>query len=443
MAKLSRYNYLQMFVFFPASSIAPASLPGFLISSFWMDKYGRKKAHVLTVIPAIIGWILIFFAKNIYTLILGRILNGFSGGCTVILGAVIIGEYTSPEHRGTFLTMKTVAVCLGNMAVHVLGNFITWNQVALVAMVPHTVAFFIILTWPESPSWLASKQKFQASEKAFNWLRGTNPDARKELAELIRAQKGNNYEMKTSLSEKILYVVNKFTKREFLKPTFVMIFAGIVLEASGRHFFPAYALQIIAEVTGNKTQSFYYTLGIDLIITGSAVFSTFLVKAMKRRKLLFWSGFTSILTLVFVCLYLFLSANDYISTEKHWIPITLFVVYFILSNLGCTAIPLTLLGEVFPLAHRGVGVAVSGVTLSLYLLIVMQATPYSLVSLKVHGTFAVYGATMGLAIVALYYILPETKDRTLQEIEDFFSFGQFRDNRVNDDEKVKVEMISQ
>lgn len=406
-----------------------------------MGRYGRKKAHIFAIVPGIIGWVLVFFSTNIYTLILGRIFNGFSGASAVILGAVVIGEYSSPANRGIFLNLKTAAVCLGNMVVHIMGNYLKWNQIALLGLTPQLVGLLIVLTWPESPAWLASKRKFEASEKSFNWLRGTNPDSRKELEELIRAQKETNYEIKTSMSEKCMAVINKFTKRDFLRPTAVILFTAIVLEACGRHFFAAYALQIIAEVTGNKTQSFYYTLAIDLIITGSAVFSSVLVKLMKRRSLLFLSGFSSLFILVCVCVYLFLSSNDYISRERHWIPITLFVVYFILSNLGCTPIPLALLGEVYPLAHRGVGAAVSGLILAACLMVAMQATPFLLVSVKVHGTFTIYGVALGLSLVVLYYILPETKDRTLQEIEDFFNFGRFRDNRIKDDEEVKMKMI--
>ncbi|XP_039761327.1 facilitated trehalose transporter Tret1-like isoform X2 [Pararge aegeria] len=407
-----------------------------------MDRYGRKRTQIMVMIPGIIGWIFVYFASSINTLILGRVLCGFTGAATVILGAVVIGEYCSPGNRGMFLNLKTAAVCLGNMLVHTLGNYLNWNVVALIGLVPQAISFIIVLTWPESPAWLASRKEFESSEKSFYWLRGTSAESRKELEELIRAQKEkSNYEISTSMSEKVLELVNKFTMRDFIKPTIVIIFCGILLETCGRHYFPAYALQIIEEVTGNKTNSFYFTLGIDMIITATALFSSVLVKVMKRRTILFWSGFAALFTLTCVCLYLFLSANAIISKDKPWIPLTLFSVYFILSNLGCTPIPLALLGELYPLAHRGAGAAISGLTLSIWLMIAMQVTPYLLVSIKVYGTFAVYGAAMGVSLLVMYYILPETKDRTLQEIEHYFNFGKFRDDKIDNDDEAKIKMI--
>ncbi|CAG5037887.1 unnamed protein product [Parnassius apollo] len=113
------------------------------------------------------------------------------------------------------------------------------------------------------------------------------------------------------------------------------------------------------------------------------------------------------------------------------------------ANLGCTPIPLALLGEVLPLAHRGSGSAVAGLVMSLIMVVALQITPYLLESVKVYGTFTVFGSAMGLSLVTLYFILPETKDRTLQEIEDYFNYGRFRNEEEpsNNKEDVKMKMI--
>ncbi|XP_023939681.2 facilitated trehalose transporter Tret1-like [Bicyclus anynana] len=425
-----------------ASCVAIAGFPGFLASSIAMDRYGRKGAHIILMTPGLIGWICIYFSSNITTLIIGRLLSGFTGAATVILGAISIGEYSSPKNRGMFLNLKTAIVCLGNMSVHILANYMNWNLVALAALVPQAVAFLIVLTWPESPAWLASKRRFEASEKSFYWLRGKSAESKRELEELIRAQKEKTANVTSmSLSEKTLEFFNKFTKRDFIQPTLVITFCGILLEACGRHYFAAYAMQIIDEVTGTKTNSFYFTLGIDTIITVSSLTSSILVRVMKRRTILFYTGFAALFTLVCVCLYLFLSANGIVSKDKPWIPITMFSVYFILSNLGCTAIPLALMGELYPLAHRGAGSAVCGISLSIWLMIAMQLTPHLLVSIKVYGTFAVYGTAMFVSLLAMYYTLPETKDKTLQEIEYYFNFGKFRDETNDNEDEVKMKML--
>ncbi|VVC89480.1 unnamed protein product, partial [Leptidea sinapis] len=426
-----------------ASSIGLAGVPGFLISSILMDWKGRRKAHLIVLLPAILGWLIIYFASNISLILVGRLLGGFTCASTVCLGAVVIGEYTSPQNRGMFLNLKTAAVCMGNMTVHILGNFLHWRQIALIAVIPTIISFLITLTWPESPAWLASNREFGKCEKSFYWLREKSEESNRELEEMIRAQKERFSETptKTTFRARIVDFLQKFLRRDFIRPVTIVFFAGMLLETCGRHLFPAYALQIVANVTGEKTNSFYFILAIDIIITTSALFASILVKVFKRRTLLFASGFSSLFILLTACLYLFLVSREIISKDYPWIPIVLFVMYFIISNLGCTPIPLALLGEVFPLQHRAAGAIVSGFILSFTLMFALQLTPYLMASVKVYGTFSFFGILMGISLGVLYFIMPETKDRTLQQIEDYFNHT--RRNNVKDDvENVQKKMLS-
>lgn len=424
-------------------------MPGFFASSLLMDAYGRRRAHALAVLPGCLGWTMIYYAHNIPLLIIGRILGGFTAGATVSLGAIAIGEYTSPKYRGMFLNLKTTAVCLGSMMVHVLANFCHWRTVALIAVLPHILALAIIYTWKESPSWLAGRQEFEKCEEGFYWLRGKSDSSRRELDELIDAQ------MHKSIAEskdegflkRCVLLFKKFTQKDFVKPVIIIFFGAILLETSGRHLFPAYALQIIGEITGSgsKVHSFYYTLAIDLIITCSTLFSSILVRLAKRRTLLFSTGFAAFIVVMSVCCYLFLASRNVISQENNWIPICMFVVYFILVNVGCTPIPLALLGEVFPLAHRGAGSAVAGLVMSVCVSLGLHLTPLMLAAVHVSGTFAAYGLVMAACLLALYCLLPETKDRTLQEIEDYFNYGYFKETKrdldSDPDREVKEKMV--
>ncbi|XP_013196379.1 facilitated trehalose transporter Tret1 [Amyelois transitella] len=429
-----------------SSSVGVAGIPGFILSSYLMSRWGRRIAHALVILPGVLGWTLISFANNVSLLLIGRILGGVTAGATVGLGAVVIGEFTDPENRGMFLNLKTAAVCLGSTVVHILGHFLNWRLIALIALVPHIGALGIVCTWPESPAWLASRSLFQRAQKSFIWLRGDGEKAMNELEELIRAQKMNLAQPTTnnSFEDNMKEFVKKFLKKDFLKPLLIVIVAMMLLETSGRHIFPAYAIQIIGTIVGNKTQSFYYVLAIDLITTISATFSSVLVKLMKRRTLLFSTGYSSVVVLLCLCGILFLQSKGFISANYSWIPIGLFVIYFILANLGCAPIPLALLGEVFPMAHRSTGSCLAGIIMSVNVNLGLLLTPYMLVGLDVYGTFAVFALISAAFLLILYFVLPETKDRTLQEIEDYFNLGKFKDDEkvIGDHEGVKVKMLA-
>ncbi|XP_026317295.1 facilitated trehalose transporter Tret1-like [Hyposmocoma kahamanoa] len=412
-----------------ASCVGLAVIPGFFLASAFMDRWGRKITHILVILPEIIGWTLIYYASSVVAFLIGRVLCGITVGATVGLGAIVIGECSSPNLRGMFLNLKTASVCLGSTIVHLLGNYVSWRIIALLAIIPNIFALINTMTWYETPAFLAYKKEFEKAKKSFLWLRGHDDNSKKELNELIRAQMNTvDNQNVTTLMEYVVDFFKKFTRKDFLIPVFILCSGSLLLEVSGRHYFPAYALDIIGEVTGNNSLSFYYILAIDLIITLSATFSSFLVKIVKRRTLLFATGWAAVVTIAITCTYLFLVSKDVISRDRSFIPISLFVVYFVLVNLGCTPIPLTFLGEVLPLAHRGAGSAIIGIVASCNLYLTLHVTPFALVNVKVYGTFAVFGGTMAVLLTILYFIMPETKDMTLQEIEDYFNYGRFKND---------------
>ncbi|KAM3959925.1 facilitated trehalose transporter Tret1-like [Aphomia sociella] len=425
-----------------ASSVGLSSMLGFLMSSFLMCRCGRRIAHMLVILPGIAAWLFIYFASNVLTLMIGRILSGMTAGATVTLGAIVIGEYTSPEHRGMFLNLKSASVCLGNMGVHILNNYYTWRTIAIFGLVSQIIAFLIICTWPESPAWLASKGEFQKAKDSFYWLRGTSEREKLELSELLKTQEVSLFKIgtETTFMNSLKVILKKFTRKDFVKPVIIIVFTGILSEACGRHFFPAYAIQIIDEITGDKSQSFYYTLSIDLIITSSIIFSSILVKVINVRTLLFTTAVPGLIVLTVVCTYLLLAVKDVISKDRPWIPLSMFVVFFILVNLCCTPLPYIILGEILPLSHRSVGSSLSGLILSLFLMIALKITPYLLENISVHGTFIFFGSFVVVSILVLYFILPETKNKTLVEIEDYFNNGKCNDYDEQDVE-TKTKMI--
>lgn len=393
-----------------------------------MDRFGRRVAFILDVIPGALGLVLMYFSTNVTCLIAARSLQGITAGSTSILGAIVIGEYSSPVHRGMFLNLKTAALYGGSTLVHLLGHYFHWRTVALLTLIPSLLAFGMVCTWPESPSWLASEKRFERSRKVFYRLRGKTEQSTKELKEMIRAQQERIKNQDISVFKNLKNFFRKFGKRDFVMPVLNYLFAAILLETTGRHIFPAYAVQIITEISGNVSS--FYTLGLDLLVTISATFSSYLIRIMKRRTLLFSTGFAAVIVLKAACCQLFLTSKGFIPSTP-WIPMTLFSVYFAIVNFACAPIPLALVGEIFPLEHRAAGTTIAGILIALTSILTLKTTPVMMATVKVYGTFTILGIIMAISLIFLYFMLPETKDKTLQEIEYFFNHGKFRDEGKN------------
>ncbi|XP_059047215.1 facilitated trehalose transporter Tret1-like [Achroia grisella] len=125
-------------------------------------------------------------------------------------------------------------------------------------------------------------------------------------------------------------------------------------------------------------------------------------------------------------------STNILSNDRPWVAIALLIVYFFLANLGCNPIPLALLAEVFPLEHKMIGNIAIGAISSMIIMVSLKVTPYLLADIKTYGTFVIYGTITLIGLLILYFIMPETKDRTMQEIENYFGGGRSRNNNENE-----------
>lgn len=108
--------------------------------------------------PGFIGWLTIYFAQSFSILLIGKIIVGASAGAVFSTGIIIIGEFSAPSQRGSYLNMKVTGVNIGSALIHFLDKYMHWRTTALLALIPTAVSFLVACTWPESPAWLASKK---------------------------------------------------------------------------------------------------------------------------------------------------------------------------------------------------------------------------------------------------------------------------------------------
>lgn len=179
-------------------------------------------------------------------------------------------------------------------------------------------------------------------------MRGTNQKTLREVARLIEQQKETpRRTQKLSVKDQITNFCKRFTKKKFLKPLIIASAGGILVDASGRQYFSAYALHIMREVMSTDTIPYYYTLCVELLTAISLISSCVLVKMMKRRTLLFPSGATALVILAIICVYLFLVSVNVISNDYPWLMISLLVTYFVFVNLACVPFRFHLIEKYF------------------------------------------------------------------------------------------------
>ncbi|XP_072382154.1 facilitated trehalose transporter Tret1-like isoform X2 [Diabrotica undecimpunctata] len=395
-----------------------ATLPmavGSVIGGFCLEKLGRKATHTISCLPIFLGWLLIYLANGISMVLLGRFITGLFTGILTTATAVYIGETCEPSYRGVLLAGISFCVALGLFTSHLLGTFLSWQNTALVCSLLPLISQIIIYFPPESATWLAGKARTEEAEQAFYWYRGASDKAKNELNILLQCRNHQSKESSKTFKDKI----NGVLVPEFLKPLGIIAIYIITKQWSGVNAITFYSIHIMQETTGKGVDEYLSTLIIDLLRLFMSVVACVLLKKIKRRPLAIISGVGTFLPLLILSFYIYI-AKIYPPFCSSYIPLSCLICFIIFASIGLVPLPSSMLGEVFPLRHRSKGSGISSFIAFSMFFSVVKCVPSMFESYGPSGTFLIFGLVALFSTLFVIVFLPETKDRSLHEIEESF-----------------------
>lgn len=398
-----------------------AALPmalGCLISGWMMEKCGRKTSQMITCGPLLLGWILIACANGLTLMLLGRFLTGLCLGVLGPLGPVYIGEITDPKYRGFFLAGVSLAMAAALLVAHLIGTFMTWQWTATIFTVFPILSVIAMTLVPESPTWLIAKGKTEDGVKAFGWLRGFSAEANEELKTIVDKQKAADLEPKMKMKEKLSLMKSP----ELLKPLVIMIVFFVTAQFSGVNAVAFYSIEIVEKSVGSGLDHYVALIVIDVIRVVVSFVACVVSKKYGRRPLCFISGVWTALSMTGLSMFLYFTEGKSVE-HLAWIPLCCLMSYICAVTIGLVPLPWIMCGEIFPTKTKGLGSGISSAAAFAAFFAVVKTAPGMMSGLGEVVTFLIYGIIAALGTVVMYFILPETKGKSLQEIEDNFRKG--------------------
>nr|XP_032512990.1 facilitated trehalose transporter Tret1-like [Danaus plexippus plexippus] len=177
----------EMASWFPCTS-ALSSFPWAIILPLIANRYGRKASFHLVNINTVIGTIIFNYSKTLTQLIISQILIGTLVGSVFTIFVMIISELASPKSRGFILTLISAAFFWGTLTSNFLAKMEARKNIIYIV---GFCCIFNAFNFPESPCWLATKNKFEECAKLHRWIKGTDSNAENHLRILISNQKTN------------------------------------------------------------------------------------------------------------------------------------------------------------------------------------------------------------------------------------------------------------
>lgn len=389
--------------------------PGCLISGWLMEKFGRRNSHYFICALFLLGWLLIACAENLTLMLAGRFFTGICVGLLGPLGPVFIAETTEPKLRGFFLAAVSLAIALGIFVGHLIGTFMTWQWTATISCLFPILSVVLLALVPESPTWLISKGRIEDGANAFCWLRGYGDEAKTELKSIIDRKKVADSEPILTWREKIYNLKNP----ELVKPLMIMIVFFMVCQFSGVNAVAFYSIHIVEKAVGKGINHYLAMLVIDGLRVVMSVVACVVCKKYGRRPLCMISGIWTAVSMVALSMFMYFKPED-----MAWLPLSCLMVYIAAVSIGLVPLPWIMCGEVFPTRVRGLGSGISSAVAFTSFFVVVKTAPGMMRDFGEVVTFLSYGVVALTGTAVLYFILPETRGKSLQEIEDRFRNGK-------------------
>lgn len=387
------------------------------------DFLGRRTYLIYLSFVFLFGALLSAAAPNVTSLLIARFLLGFAVGGASVTAPTFISEVAPTEMRGKLTGLNEVAIVIGQLAAFAVNAVIgliwghlpeVWRYMLLVQAIPSI--FLLIGMWraPESPRWLISKNR---REEALTILKQIRPEARaiKEYQDIITLI---DIEKQKKRSGNDLSVI--FSTPWLLNLILVGIVFAALQQTTGVNVIMYYGTEILKTAGFSEKMSLVANVLNGVFSVGGMLFGVmYLVDRFKRKTLIVY-GFALMATL-----HLIIAGADYllvgdIKATVIWLLGALFVGVM-QGTLGF--LTWVVLAELFPLKVRGFSMGISVFFMWVMNAIVSYLFPLLQAKLGLGPVFLIFAVINYLAIIFVVKALPETANKSLEQLEEELSAG--------------------
>lgn len=388
------------------SAIVAGALVGCLGTGPISDRLGRRKATMLVGFVFVIGSLMSAFTPSVAVLILARFILGLATGSASQIIPVYIAEVTPPRYRGRMVVMFQFMVVLGICFAYFWGYLLghEWRWMFFLGVIPATILMLGMIILPESPRWLVGKHRDDDALAILNRVRDNQDDARRELNEIkeVADQPQGSW---------------KELRQAWMRPA-VLVGLGIAMfsQITGNNAIIYYAPTILHDAGFGDQASVLAPAGGAVLITITTLVGSLIIDRVGRRRYLLTMIPGSIVALVILG-WLFMNNTGHYTILEQTLIVICLIAYLALNCGGFGVCIWLIISEVFPLYVRSKGASIGAFSHWAFNLIVSLTTLSMIAKIGLGYSMWVYAAISLLAVLFIFFMVPETSGRSLEEIE--------------------------
>ncbi|MDA3866687.1 MAG: sugar porter family MFS transporter, partial [Salinivirgaceae bacterium] len=360
-------------------------------------------------------------ATSVTELVIYRFLGGLGIGIASIISPMYLSEISPSKIRGRMVSLYQMAITIGILTIYLSNYYLlsvsqnstvqfgngmlahifkdeVWRSMFGVGIIPAAIFLGLLMLIPESPRWLAEKGYMDKARNIYGKIR-TESEANSEMQEI----KASVDLFRPGKSGSIF--------REFRKPLFIGIILAFLVQFSGITAVIYYGAKIFAMGNSGINQAFSGQLFIGIINVIFTLVAIFVIDKSGRRPLIIAGAILSLVCHAFIGFFFYMGY-----TQSVWL-----VVFILLytATFAATYGPVfwTLISEIYPNKIRGKAMSIAAFANWVATALVAQMVPWMLENISPSGTFWLFGICSIPAIYIGIKVIPETKGKTLEELE--------------------------
>ncbi len=386
------------------SSLLVGCIIGSMLAGYLSDHYGRKRMLIITALFFAVSCVAVGIASSFTVFYSMRILGGLAVGAASTLSPMYISEISPSKYRGKLVVLYQMSIVIGilisfivNYVLHDIGEN-NWRWMFASGTVPSVIFFALLFVVPRSPRWL---YKMGHTDEAYQVLVrvGGTTNANYEIAEIRESLKQTHARV-----------------RELFRPVLrrvmvIGIILAVFVHMTGIATIIDYAPKVLSDVGFEISDALYYNIGIGLVNFLFTWVAVFIIEKVGRRRMYIIGSAGMMVSMLLLSIAFSLDSID-----GFLILILMFLFLgFFASCIG--PVFWTLMSEIFPNRARGTAMSIAVLINWVFNWLVVFLFPWSLGLFGGAATYA-FLAVMGLIqLVFSIKYLPETKGKTLEEIE--------------------------
>lgn len=395
-------------------------------AGYFANRFGRRTTLLYSGLIPIISWLLILFTTEPVVLFIARFLLGVHLGIVATVQPLYIGEISQPDIRGTLSSLNNFAINAGSLFTFVIGPYVSYYTLAIVSLILPLMFVTSFPYMPESPYYCMMTGEMNQARDSLFWLRGDLNRIELEL-ELDQIEKVVDTQMKKPGSFKDI-----FSTEASRKAITISLVLSAVKRLSGAGVIQAFATVTLPSITFGILNPNDCVLILGIVTILASLVATLIADKFGRKTLLVISCLGCSVSMFAVSVWFFLKTDVKLNmSESMFVPFVAYLAHTVSYNLACGPAGATTKGEMFPGNVKTKSSALATMTLGATSFLLNKF--YLEVALwpGMYLNYLIFAVSCFLAIFFVMCYMPETRGKTLQEIQDILGGTQRSVTRTN------------